>query len=202
MDPRFGRARQFLLVDSDTREFRAVANPNIDAMGGAGIQSAQLVAKEGAEIVITGSCGPNAYEALSAAGIQVFTGASGTVRQALDDHKSGKLRATSGPDVPSHSGTGSGSNPGSANPGGMGRGRGMGMGRGMGRGKGLGLGPRLGRGKFSGEGGPTDYVRERDREIPREQEMRYLKEQSEILKREMEAIEARIREIEERGTDE
>ena len=62
-DPRFGRAQYFIIVDTETGDFRAIRNPNIDAMGGAGIQSAQLVAKEGIEAVVTGSCGPNAFEA-------------------------------------------------------------------------------------------------------------------------------------------
>jgi predicted Fe-Mo cluster-binding NifX family protein len=180
LDPRFGRAQYFLFVNPDTQAFQATANPNIDAMGGAGIQSAQLVAREGAEVVITGSCGPNAFEALTAAGVRVFVGASGSVNEVLDDYKSGRLKIANGPDVPSHSGTGPG----------------------IGRGRGLGVGRHIGRGKFAPEGGPTEVVSESGRPSSSDSEIEVLKQQAEGLRNEMEAIEARIHELERRGKDE
>ncbi len=70
MDPRFGRCQYFLFVDPQSLELEAVGNPNIGASGGAGIQSAQLVAQKGAEVVITGQVGPNAYTTLQAAGLK------------------------------------------------------------------------------------------------------------------------------------
>jgi predicted Fe-Mo cluster-binding NifX family protein len=86
------------------------------AGGGAGISTAQTIASKGLEAVLTGNCGPNAYQVLSAAGIKVVTGVSGKVRAAIQDYKSGKLKASSQPNVAGHFGMG----------GGMGRGRGMG----------------------------------------------------------------------------
>ena len=75
-----------------------------DPSGGAGIQAAQMVAKTGAEIVITGNMGPNAFETLSAAGIQVFTGASGSVNEAIEKYKKGELKKTETASVGSHFG--------------------------------------------------------------------------------------------------
>ncbi len=94
VDPRFGRAQYFVFVDTDTMSCESIPNPNVSAMGGAGIQSAQLVAEKGAEVVITGHIGPNAASALSAAGIKVVTGVQGvTVREAIEKFLSGKVSA-------------------------------------------------------------------------------------------------------------
>lgn len=126
MDPRFGRCQYFLFVDLETLGCEAVENPNIGAAGGAGIQSAQLVANKGVEALITGQVGPNAFTTLQAAGIKILTGASGKVREALDKYQKGQISSSAqGPTVQAHFGMGKG--------GGMGRGmgRGMGMGRGF-----------------------------------------------------------------------
>jgi predicted Fe-Mo cluster-binding NifX family protein len=116
VDPRFGRCQYFVIVDPATMEFEALENSGAMAGGGAGIATAQIIAGKGIEAVLTGNCGPNAYQVLSAANIKVVTGVSGKVRQAVEDYKSGKLKASSQPNVPGHFGMG----------GGMGRGRGMG----------------------------------------------------------------------------
>lgn len=104
VDPRFGRCQHFIIVDPDTLEFEAVVNPNIESMGGAGIQSAQLVASKKIKAVVTGNVGPNAFQTLQAAGIEIFTGASGTVKEAIENYKKGEFKAVSGPSVGSHSG--------------------------------------------------------------------------------------------------
>lgn len=99
VDPRFGRCQYFIFIDTKTLDFEAVKNPNIDAMGGAGIQSGQLVASKQIKIVITGNVGPNAFQTLQAAGIDVISGLSGTVREAIDKYNKGKVRPTQGPSV-------------------------------------------------------------------------------------------------------
>ena len=106
IDPRFGRCRSFVIADSDSDEFEAFSNDGVMASGGAGTQSAQFLANKGVDAVITGNVGPNAARALEAAGIEVYSTAAGTVRDALQAFKAGKLSAVSGATVDSHHGMG------------------------------------------------------------------------------------------------
>ena len=101
IDPRFGRCKYFLFIDKETLEFEAVENPNIDATGGAGIQSGQLVAGKGAGALLTGNVGPNAFETLKTAGIDVVTGLSGSVKEAIEKYKKGEVEPTQAPSVDS-----------------------------------------------------------------------------------------------------
>jgi len=85
MDPRFGRAQYILIVDSGGTVLEAMDNsPNVNAMRGAGIQAAKLMADRKVDVLMTGHCGPNAFKALQAAGIKVVVEQSGTVEEALD----------------------------------------------------------------------------------------------------------------------
>jgi predicted Fe-Mo cluster-binding NifX family protein len=103
VDPRFGRAEIFLLIDTAADELSVVDNLAArDAMQGAGIQAAELAARSGADAVLTGHCGPKAFRALRAAGIRVFTGAEGTVEQAMAALLAGKLQENDSPDVEGH----------------------------------------------------------------------------------------------------
>jgi len=108
VDPRFGRCPYLVIVDSETMEFEAVSNIASGSMSGAGIQAAQTVAGKGAEVLITGNVGPNAFQALSAAGIRVVLGAFGNVREAIKKYKSGELKVTNSPNVRGHFGMGLG----------------------------------------------------------------------------------------------
>jgi len=83
----------------------ALENPNMSLGGGAGIQSAQLVAAQNVEFVLTGNCGPNAYETLTAAGVNVVTGCQGTVAEVIEHFKGGHLNAAGEPNVESHFGS-------------------------------------------------------------------------------------------------
>ncbi len=120
VDPRFGRCSYFIIVDPDTMKFESFENPSVAAGGGAGISTAQIIAGKGVQVVLTGNCGPNAYQVLSAAGVKVIIGVSGKVGDAIQDYKAGRLKASSQPNVAAHSG--------------MGRGKWGGMGHGMGLG--------------------------------------------------------------------
>ena len=109
VDPRFGRAQYLLVVSTEALDVDAVENPNVAAGGGAGVQTAQMVISRGAEAVLTGNCGPNAFRTLGAAGVKVYAGVSGTVRAAVEEFMRGELRHLSGPSVSGHFGTGQGS---------------------------------------------------------------------------------------------
>ncbi|WP_445475609.1 NifB/NifX family molybdenum-iron cluster-binding protein [Methanococcoides methylutens] len=128
MDPRFGRCPYFVVVDPETMEFNAFDNPAASTSGGAGIQAAQSISDKGINVLLTGKVGPNAFPILSAAGITVMTGASGSVSDAIGQYKEGKLQETAAPTAEAHASM--------AAPGrGMGgRGRSGGAGRGMGGG--------------------------------------------------------------------
>jgi predicted Fe-Mo cluster-binding NifX family protein len=104
IDPRFGRAAYFAIVDSESMAFETVSNAAVNAMGGAGIQAAQTLAKKGVSVLITGNVGPNAFQALKSAGIKVIVGASGTVREAIEKYRRGELKETSSPTVEGHFG--------------------------------------------------------------------------------------------------
>jgi predicted Fe-Mo cluster-binding NifX family protein len=106
VDPRFGRCPYFLIVETADLSFEAVPNASVSLGGGAGIQSAQLMAEKAVEVVLTGNCGPNAYRTLEAAGIKVVTGYAGTARQAVDSFRSGAWSAIEQPNVDSHFGVG------------------------------------------------------------------------------------------------
>ncbi len=109
VDPRFGRCSMFIVVDTDSMNHSAVPNSGISAQHGAGIGAAQSVTRLGAKAVLTGHVGPNAHMALSAAGVEVYTGASGTVENAVNMFKDGKLMKAMSPTVGGHFGQGGGS---------------------------------------------------------------------------------------------
>jgi len=95
VDRSFGRAKWFIVMDTETDTFEAHDNKqNIDAAQGAGIQAGQKVANLGVNVVLTGNIGPNAFRTLSASFIKVFTIGKGIeiVQDALSEWKDGRLR--------------------------------------------------------------------------------------------------------------
>ena len=106
VDPRFGRCPYFIIYDTESETFKAFENTSRQAMGGAGIQSGQLIASKGVGAVLSGNFGPNAFKVLQTANIKTYSGVSGTVRDAIDKYKNGQLAETSSPDVKSHYGMG------------------------------------------------------------------------------------------------
>jgi predicted Fe-Mo cluster-binding NifX family protein len=199
IDPRFGRCRFFLLVETDDLEFEALENQNISLGGGAGIQSARFMDEKQVKYVLTGNCGPNAYRTLEAAGIQVITGCYGTVRQAVESFRSGSFESIQGPNVESHFGTGFG--PGSsttAGSTGLGRGMGMGRARGIGGGKGMGRGTRMGRGRS--QDGPAAGAGPSEAPYPpaADEELDTLKQQAQALEKQLKQIERKMQEIQQK----
>ena len=170
VEVRFGRCAYFLIIDTATMQCEPIENPNLALGGGAGIQSAQLMSEKGVTSVLTGNCGPNAFNVFSQAGIQVIVGVSGPVRNAVEQFKRGAFSSAGEPSVASHFGVtaspadpaprgqsaigplGQGGGMGFGMGGGRGMGRGMGGGRGMGQGMGRGGGMGKGRGQGMGRG--------------------------------------------------
>ncbi len=102
-DPRFGRARFLILMDTETGGFLSVDNDiNLNASQGAGIQTARKVVELKAQTVITGHVGPKAFSVLDAGGVAIYTGASGTVSQAVEQFKAGSLHRAQSATVEGH----------------------------------------------------------------------------------------------------
>jgi predicted Fe-Mo cluster-binding NifX family protein len=181
VDPRFGRCQYFIIADPQTMEFEAVENSSMMAGSGAGISTAQMIAAKGAQVVLTGNSGPNAYQTLSAAGVQVINGVAGRVRDAIEGYKTGQFQGAAQPNVAAHFGIG----------GGAGMGRGMGGGMGMGRGMGGGMGMGRGMGMMPPTSPPPSQP------APG-QELDSLKAQSQMLRQQLEEIQRRIEEMERR----
>jgi predicted Fe-Mo cluster-binding NifX family protein len=181
VDARFGRCSYFVIVDPETMESEAVENSYVSASGGAGIQAAQLVAGKGVQAVLTGSCGPNAFQTLKAAGVKVVVGVTGTVREVIRSYISGaEFREASGPDVPPHFGMQRAAVPG--------QGRGRGMGRPRGRGA---TGPfEQPQRPVQGQGAYR---------VSPQEELELLKRQSHALREQMETISKRIAALEKKG---
>ncbi len=100
LDPRFGRAKYFILLETATGAFSVADNSaNVNATQGAGIQAARCVVERGAEVLITGHVGPKAFAALSAANVRVFSATEGIISDLIEDYEAGLLTQASGADV-------------------------------------------------------------------------------------------------------
>ena len=103
VDPRFGGAARFIVVDIDTDEFWVHDNTqNLNAAQGAGIQAGRTVVDLGVAAVITGNVGPKAFTTLQAGNVQVYSGASGTVKEAVEKFKAGQLQGADKANVEGH----------------------------------------------------------------------------------------------------
>lgn len=103
MDVRFGRAPGFIVYDTDTDTFEVVDNQqSVNTPQGAGIQATENIVRYGVNCIVTGHCGPNAYRALSAAGISIYTTKASTVADALEAFRAGALDTMNSADVEGH----------------------------------------------------------------------------------------------------
>ena len=102
-DPRFGRASRFLILDTETRAFEVIENAqSLNLPQGAGIQAAQNVLRHKPDVVLTGNCGPKAFAALQAGGVEVVVGVKGRIEEAVRDYLDGKYRSAAEPNVEGH----------------------------------------------------------------------------------------------------
>jgi len=103
MDPRFGRAEGFIVYDTDSGTFEAVDNRQVlNTAHGAGIQATEAIVRKGANCIVTGHCGPNAFRALTAAGIRIYSTQAATVAEALEAYLAGALPSMKSADVEGH----------------------------------------------------------------------------------------------------
>lgn len=184
VSPTFGRAPTFTLVEVEGDRIgrvEVVPNQFARAAGGAGIQAAQWAANSGAQAVIAGNYGPNASGVLSQAGIEILTLSGLTVREAVERYLKGELTS---------SGAGAMAGPG-LGPGMMGMGREMGRGGGMGRGMGRGM---WGQGMMPQPQAPVPPAA-RMPQMPKDQELKMLKEQAKMLENQLKQIKRRLEEL-------
>ena len=103
IDLRFGRAKWLIVFDIEHENFQSHDNEfNLNTAQGAGIQTARNIANLGADIVITGNVGPNAFKTLTTAKVKIFLVKKQTVQQAIDSYKEGKLKEVDQANVEGH----------------------------------------------------------------------------------------------------
>ena len=103
MDPRFGRAAYFIIVNPETMEYETVENSqNLNLPQGAGIQAGKTVIDNNVDVLITGNCGPKAFKVLQSADVKIFTGAEGSVSDAVSKYKNGELKSSGEANVEGH----------------------------------------------------------------------------------------------------
>lgn len=103
LDPRFGRAAYYIIVDAETMDFETVENAqNLNLPQGAGIQAGKTIADHHADTLITGHCGPKAFKVLQRAGVKIYTGAGGRVADVIEQFNNGELAVASEADVEGH----------------------------------------------------------------------------------------------------
>ena len=190
IDERFGRCRHFIILETDDMSFEVIENTNADLSTSAGIQSASLVASKGVKAVITGNCGPKAMQVFAATTIKVIIGQHGVIKDVVEKFKRGELNPSTRGNVPGKSEVAqTGSTPGTGQPVlNVGGGRGMGGGGGRGKGGGGGQCRRL-----YAEG--SSGVQNTSGNLTGEQELAQLQQQAEALKRQMDAIHARMKRL-------
>jgi predicted Fe-Mo cluster-binding NifX family protein len=103
VDPRFGRAKYFVVFDTETQEAKAIHNAvNLNAIQGAGIQAGKTIVELGIKSLITGHVGPKAFATLQSGNVEIYTGATGTVADAVEQLKKNQLKHAQAADVEGH----------------------------------------------------------------------------------------------------
>ncbi len=84
IDPHFGLAKNFILVDTDTMRFEVIsANQNLLLSEDGGVQGAKDIIPFRPDVVLTGNCGPKAFRVLQSAGVRVIMGAQGKIKDVI-----------------------------------------------------------------------------------------------------------------------
>jgi predicted Fe-Mo cluster-binding NifX family protein len=91
---RLGTSPYLIIVDTQTMAFEAVSNPNAGGRGGAGIMAVVLCINKDVDAVLTGNCSPTASRYLSENGVEILTGISSTVADAIRQYKKVDMHET------------------------------------------------------------------------------------------------------------
>ncbi len=103
VDPRFGRAGFFAICDTDDDSIEYIDNRiNVESPSGAGVQAAANVVSTGAQVVITGNCGPKAFQTLFQGGVKVVIGVKGMISEVIDKFKKGEFEYIESANVEGH----------------------------------------------------------------------------------------------------
>jgi len=97
-----------VVVEIDSMVAESVPSPSPETGRGSGMQSARNLSRLGLTALVTGNIGPNALKTISAAGIEVYQHAAGTVRDAVDRLQRGELPKLSAPSASPRAGKGCG----------------------------------------------------------------------------------------------
>ena len=89
----FGGSPTFTIVDTGTKDVKVVPNQS-EHFGGTG-KAPEQIESTGATVVICRGIGPKAMIMLRDFGIDVYTGSTGNVRNAIELWSSGKLQKAS-----------------------------------------------------------------------------------------------------------
>jgi predicted Fe-Mo cluster-binding NifX family protein len=72
IDPRFGRAAYFLILDEKGELLKSLKNPGKEAFRGAGVSAGQIIIDEKIDVLITQNLGPNALRVLESSKVKTF----------------------------------------------------------------------------------------------------------------------------------
>jgi len=86
----FGRVPTYTIVDTETNDVKVINNTSQHA-GGQGYPP-EIMQGEGVEVMLCSGLGPRAITMFEDFGIDVFVGAAGTVKDAVDAWEKGKLQ--------------------------------------------------------------------------------------------------------------
>ena len=96
---RFGTSQYLVIVDLGSNDVEAVPNPGASGQRGAGVQAVVLAITKGVKAVLTGYCSPAMQRQLSASGIEVLAGLSGTIGEVVEKYRKGELKKGAGAEV-------------------------------------------------------------------------------------------------------
>ena len=95
LDSRFGRCDYFQVFNTETNEYKVLENEGVKSSQGAGIAASQQVIDEGVDVVITGKLGPNAFNILNDANLELYSCSEISIEDAIKSYKEGKLEVLS-----------------------------------------------------------------------------------------------------------